>query len=168
MPERKRLENVEITSLDENGVKVRSNGGPETAYEFSKYNKGEKPENLKVGQKINAAIYRDKYLADIEVVAESNGVERDPSEAPACEGDEVDRILRIASAKIAATVLTTRGEPVYLNKLFKYARWVELALRRGFEAAMEELDQRAREHEESRAKGAAEAPKKQPETATAK
>jgi hypothetical protein len=76
-------------------------------------------------------------------------------------------MLRIASAKIAATVLTTRGEPVYLNKLFKYARWVELALRRGFEAAMEELEHKAREHDENKAKDAAEA-KKQPETATAK
>ena len=169
MADRKRIDNALITSVSAAGLKVLANGD-EKEYEFSKYYSGEKLENLRPGLRISGAIYRDKFLSEVEVHDESAPAAA-PEPEPKPDGDtELERIVRTSAANVAATILTTKGVPVHLKKLFQYSKWVEFALRNGFQSAMDELDKRAREYEESKARSASQEKeqKKQPETAAAK
>ena len=148
MNERKRLENAEIKAFTPKGMYVLVNGN-EAFYQFSKFNPGLKRGELKVGDRIDADVYKDAFLSNVSKAASdlTTAPKEPPKKTvppPAQKTEEFDtvanRIIRGQVVRAAAEVLATYAEPVSLDKLFEYSRLIELACHRGFDAGIEEYD----------------------------
>lgn len=154
----KRVDDAVVIEVNGKSLKVRTKEGAEETFEFSDYANGGIPKDLASGQRVSLAFNRGGYISGVQVLGVSEEEKPEPTRPEAREVDS-DPQLRAQAAHVASRILATHEEPVYLKELFRYARWIELAMHEGFTFAIEELDRTEREYKERKAKQGADSKK---------